>query len=239
MATTLTAEPGGLRVDVVMREVRAAAVVFAALAAVSALAGVVWAYLAPAEQLLVVEPDRGTALTGESMHRFDALAIFVLIGIVLGVVGTAAVWRWRRVRGPILLCGILLGSLAGAFLTKVVGEAVAEQLHTRPKHPAVHTIVEFAPSVEGWAALIAQPLAAAVVVLLLTALSTSDDLGTGEYLPFGGQRPEPTIIAPPQYGSAISYGPYPGSPAGNQFTPRDPVVPFEAPGAVPESDTAR
>ncbi|BAW05794.1 conserved hypothetical protein [Nocardia seriolae] len=216
---------------------RAAAVVVAALAAVSALAGVVWAVLAPAEQLLVVEPDRGTALTGESMHRFDALAIFVLIGIVVGVVTTAAVWRWRRVRGPILLSGILLGSLAGAFLTKIVGEAVAAQLHTRPKHPAVHTIVEFAPAVEGWAALIAQPLAAAVVVLLLTALSTSDDLGTGEYLPFGGPRPEPVIVAPPQYGSAISYGPYPGSNGGTHYTPRDPVVPFEAP--APESDTTR
>lgn len=46
VAATLTAEPGGLRVAVVMREVRAAAVVVAALAAVSALAGVVWAVLA-------------------------------------------------------------------------------------------------------------------------------------------------------------------------------------------------
>ncbi|MGW4245816.1 DUF2567 domain-containing protein [Nocardia sp. NPDC004722] len=233
MATTLTAEPGGLRVDIVRREVRAAAVVLLALAAVSAAAGVVWAFLAPAEQLLVVEPDRGTALTGESMHRFDALAIFVLIGIVVGVLGTAAVWRWRKVRGPILVCGILFGSLLGSFLAKIVGEAIAEQLHTRPKHPAVHSIVEFAPSVEGWAVLVAQPLAAAVVVLLLTALSTSDDLGTGEYLPFGGRRPEPDIIAPPQYGSEISFGPYPGSNAGTQFTPRDPVVPFEAPDAEP------
>ncbi|WP_157392843.1 DUF2567 domain-containing protein [Nocardia terrae] len=235
MASALAAEPGGLRGDVVKREVRAAAVVVAAIAAVGALAGVAWAFLAPAEQFLVVEPDRGSALTGESMHRFDALAIFVLIGVVAGVLTAAGSWRRRRVRGPILLTGILIGSLAGAFLTKVVGEAVAEQLHTRPKHPAVHTIVEFAPSVEGWAALIAQPLAAAVVVLLLTALSTSDDLGTGEYLPFGGNRPEPVVLAPPQYGSAISYGPYPGSNAGTQFTPRDPVVPFDAPGA--ESET--
>ncbi|MFF0612472.1 DUF2567 domain-containing protein [Nocardia tengchongensis] len=236
MAATLTAEPGGLRVEVVMREVRAAAVVCLALAAVSALAGVAWAHLAPAEQLLVVEPDRGTALTGESVHRFDALAIFVLIGIVLGVLGTVAAWRWRRVRGPVLLTGILLGSAVGAFLTKVVGEAVAEQRHVRPSHPPIHTIVEFAPSVEGWAALIAQPLAAAVVILLLAALSTADDLGTGEYLPFGGPRPEPAVIAPPHYGSAILYGPYPGNSAAPQpLAPRGPAVPFEA----PEPDAGR
>ncbi|MEU1209362.1 DUF2567 domain-containing protein [Nocardia sp. NPDC005825] len=230
MAATFAAEPGGLRVEVLMREVRAAAAVCAMLAAVSALAGVAWAYLAPAEQLLVVEPDRGTALTGESLHRFDALAIFVLIGIVLGVLGTVAAWRWRRVRGPVLLTGIILGSALGAFLTKVVGEAVAEQRHVRPSNPPIHTIVEFAPSVEGWAALIAQPLAAAVVILLLAALSTSDDLGTGEYLPFGGARPDPVIVAPSQYGSAILYGPYPGNSAAPQpHAPRGPVVPFEAP----------
>ncbi|WP_063710952.1 DUF2567 domain-containing protein [Nocardia niigatensis] len=234
MAATLTAEPGGLRVDVLMREARAAAVVFTALVAVSALAGVAWAFLAPPEQLLVVEPDRGTALTGESMHRFDALAIFVLIGIVLGVLGTAAAWRWRRARGPVLLSGILLGSLAGAVLMKVVGEAVAERVHTRPQHPAVHTIVEFAPAVEGWAALIAQPLAAAVVALLLTALSTSDDLGTGHFLPFGGNRPESAVLAVPQYSSAITYGPYPGG-AQQAPGPREPVVPFDAPDSHPES----
>ncbi|MGW4120457.1 DUF2567 domain-containing protein [Nocardia sp. NPDC004711] len=238
MATTLTAGPGGLRVDVLMREVRAAAVVCTVLVAVSALAGVVWAFLAPAEQLLVVEPDRGTALTGESMHRFDALAIFVLIGIVLGVLGTAAAWRWRRARGPVLLSGILLGSLGGAFLMKVVGEVVAEQLHTRPQHPALHSIVDFAPAVEGWAALIAQPLAAAVVALLLTALSTSDDLGSGQFLPFGGSRPDPAVLAGPQYGSAISYGPYPGS-AQQAMGVREPVVPFDAPGSLPDSGATR
>ncbi|WP_405497897.1 DUF2567 domain-containing protein [Nocardia sp. NBC_00511] len=227
MATAFAAEPGGLRPDVLRREGRAAAVVLAALAALGAAAGVVWALLAPAEQLVVVEPDRGAALTGESIHRFDALAIFVLIGIVIGVVGTTAAWRWRRARGPVLLLGILLGSLAGAALMKIVGEAVAEQLHTRPAHPPVHTIVEFAPSVEGWAALIVQPLAAAVVVLILAALSTSDDLGTGEYQPFGGPRPAPETVAPAQYGSAISFGPYPGANGGGQ--PNGPVVPFESP----------
>ncbi|WP_196054665.1 DUF2567 domain-containing protein [Nocardia aurantiaca] len=222
MATTLTAEPGGPRVEILRREVRAAAVVCTVFAAASALAGVAWAFLAPAEQLLVVEPDRGTALTGESVHRFDALAIFVLIGIALGVLGTAAAWRWRRVRGPVLLSGIVLGSLGGALLVKVVGEAVAERLHTRPAHPAIHSIVEFAPSVEGWAALIAQPLAAAVTVLFLAALSTSDDLGSGEYLPFGGHRPAPIAIAPSQYGSAITYGPYPGNGTRQTLAPESP-----------------
>ncbi|MEV6773102.1 DUF2567 domain-containing protein [Nocardia sp. NPDC051030] len=237
MATAFTAaERPGLNVDLLLREVRAAAVVFAAVAVSSALAGVVWAFLAPAEQLLVVDPDRGSALTGESAHRFDAVAMYVLIGFVVAVLTVAAAWRWRRARGPVLLAGLLLGSGAGAVVMRWVGEAVAEQLHTRPAHPAIHSIVEFAPTVDGWAVLIVQPLIASLVVLILSALSTSDDLGSGQYLPFGGEPSAPAVVAPGQFGSAISYGPYPGTPQG--YVRQDPVVPFEAPG-VPESDATR
>ncbi|MFD0000505.1 DUF2567 domain-containing protein [Nocardia sp. NPDC127526] len=238
MATAFTAgEQSGSRAGALGREGRAAAVVFAASCVASMVGGVVWAFLAPAEQLLVVEPDRGAALTGESMHRFDAVAIFILIGAVTAVLSTAAAWRWRSMRGPVLLGGVFAGALIGAWLMRIVGEAIAEQLHSRPAHPAVHTVIEFAPTVEGWPALIVQPLLAAFVVLVLASLSTSDDLGSGRFLPFGGQRPEPMIAAPGQYGSAISYGPYPGSP--QPFGPRDPVVPFEKPDQVRESDPSR
>ncbi|QLY34453.1 DUF2567 domain-containing protein [Nocardia huaxiensis] len=230
------AEPSGLR-EVLARELRAGAVVFAVLGVVSALAGVAWAYLAPAERLLVVEPDRGAALTGESAHRFDAAAIFVLIGLVTAVLTTAAAWRWRRVRGPILLLSMLAGSLVGANLMRLVGEAVAEQLHTRPEHPAVHSIVEFAPTIEGWPFLLVQPLVAALLVLILASLSTSDDLGTGEYLPFGKIRPDPPAWAPPPFESQISFGPYygPGANGGapQPAGPREPVVPFENPVQEP------
>ncbi|MFB7724187.1 DUF2567 domain-containing protein [Nocardia sp. NPDC056100] len=218
-----------MRIETLMREARAAAVVFAAIAAVSALGGVLWGFLAPAEQLLVVDPDRGAALTGESTHRFDAVAIFVLFGVVVAVLSTAAAWRWRRARGPVMLLGLLAGSALGSSLMRWVGEAVAEQRHTRPAHPAVHSIVEFAPTVEGWPALLMQPLIAVLVVLILTALSTSDDLGSGQFLPFGGKPRDPAVFAPAQYGSAISYGPYggPGGNGGPSYGPRDPVVPFD------------
>ncbi|MET9491455.1 DUF2567 domain-containing protein [Nocardia sp. NPDC006630] len=234
MATTFTAaEQPGVRVGFLRREARAAAVVFAAIVAASAVAGVVWGFLAPAEQLLVIDPDRGAALTGESTHRFDAVAIFVLIGLVTAVLTAAAGWRWRRARGPVLLLGLLAGSALGSSVMRWVGEAVAQQRHTRPPHPAVHTIVEFAPTVEGWSALLVQPLVAGLVVLILAALSTTDDLGTGHHLPFGGNPPQPPAFAPGQFGSDITYGPYGGT---QPFGPRDPVVPFEPADSVPETD---
>ncbi|MFI6869657.1 DUF2567 domain-containing protein [Nocardia sp. NPDC050406] len=214
MATAFaTAERSGPRSTVLVREARAAAMVLAAVVAASALAGIAWAYLAPTERLYVVEPDRGSVLTGESAHQFDALAIFILIGMVTGVLSAAAAWRWRTVRGPVLLAGLLLGSLAGAVVMRGVGEAMAEIVHPRPRDPAVHTIVEIAPTIQGWSGLIAQPLLAALAILVMTALSVADDLGSGQYLPFGGAKPR-TPLAPGPYGSAISYGPY-GGPGAN------------------------
>lgn len=237
-ATVAGAAPGRLSAEVVKREGRAAALVFLAVAAFSALGGVVWAYLAPAEQLLVVEPDRGAPLTGESTHRFDAVAIYVLIAMVVAVLTAVATWRWRRVRGPILLVGLLAGAALGSSLMRWVGEAVAEQLHTRPAHPPVRSIVEIAPIVEGWPVLLVQPLLAALIVLIMAALSTSDDLGSGEYLPFGGELPQPEVVAP-GFGTAMTYGPYANGAPAQPLGPRDPVVPFEAPGSVPESDRTR
>lgn len=233
MATVFAAtEPSGPRTSVLRREARAAAIVLVALVVVSALTGVAWGYLAPPERLYVVEPDRGSVLSGESAHQFDALAIFVLIGIVTGILTAVATWRWRTVRGPILLAGVLLGSLAGAFVMRWVGEGVAEAVHARPKHPPVHSIVEIAPTMQAWPAMIAQPLTAALVILILTALSVADDLGSGQYLPFGGDKPRGNLLAPGPYGSAISYGPYGGPGANSGSAQVFGTGPYEGAGPV-------
>lgn len=233
MATAFTAtEPSRPRTAVVKRELRAAAVVLAGVVVVSALAGVAWAYLAPTERLLVVEPDRGSVLSGESAHQFDALAVFALIGIVTGLLAAAATWRWRRARGPILLAGLLLGSLLGAFVMRLVGEAVAEIVYPRPQHPPVNSIVELAPTMQAWPALIAQPLMAAVVMVVLIALSVADDLGSGQYLPFGGDKPRRNLLAPGPYGSAITYGPYGGPGANGGSVQAFGPGPYEGAGPV-------
>ncbi|MGQ4617108.1 DUF2567 domain-containing protein [Nocardia sp. R7R-8] len=160
-------------------EVRAAAVVVVAVVAVSALAGVGWGLLAPTERLLVVEPGRGVALTGESTHQFDALALFVLAGGILGLLCALAVWRRRSARGPLLQLGLLIGSGVGAVAMARVGEQVAEWSHPRPHDPPVGQIVTLPIELGSDLALIVQPLIASFVMLLLAALSTSEDLGSG------------------------------------------------------------
>ncbi|MQY21229.1 DUF2567 domain-containing protein [Nocardia macrotermitis] len=203
------------------REIRAALAVVLAVLVVSALGGVVWAVLAPTERVLVVQPGRGAALTGESTHRFDAIAVFVCIAMVVGVLTAAAVWRLRRVRGPIMQCALLFASFVGAELMSWLGELTAHSMHPHASNPPLHTIVAMPPSIDGWRTLIdhwihsdlsagawsvvmVQPLFAALVILLLAALSTSEDLGVGPDVPPGGNS----------YASDITYGPY-GSPVSN------------------------
>ncbi|MFI5781475.1 DUF2567 domain-containing protein [Nocardia sp. NPDC051570] len=215
MAHTFTA----VRSGVGRTEVLAAGWFAGAVLLVSAFGGVVWALLAPTEKVAVLEPGRGAALTGESAHRFDSLAIFMCTGAVVGLISALSMWRLRRFRGPIMQGALLFASLAGAWLMSWCGEFLARRMHPRPAKPAVHTIVEFAPNITGWTALLIQPLVASLVVLVLAALSTAEDLGTA---PAPGN---PGATRP--YASDVSYGPY-GTPIADA-TPATPgrTVPFQ------------
>lgn len=193
------------------REVRSAAGVAGAVLVASALAGALWGLLAPTVRLLVLEPGQGSALTGESVHRFDALALFVLIGAVVGLLSAAATWQLRRVRGPILLLGLLLGSIIGALVMIGFGEAVAQWDNPRPVDPPVGNVVAVAPEVDTWLALIVQPLVASLLILVLVALSPTDDLGTGFRGALGDTRPVADADAEPAPGAT------PEGPAMNPF----------------------
>jgi hypothetical protein len=219
MAHQGAAEPSGA----LRRELRAALWVVLAVLLVSALGAVVWALLAPTERVLVVEPGRGAALPAESTHWFDAIAIFVCAALDTGLLTAAAVWRLRRLRGPILQGALLLGSLAGAEFMSWFGGLVAHWLHPHSANPPLHSIVAMPPEIEGWRTLIdhgihpdlspgvwsvvlVQPLTAALVILVLAALSTHEDLGTGQ----GRELPRPGESADGArpYASDVSYGPY-------------------------------
>ncbi|MGQ4599877.1 DUF2567 domain-containing protein [Nocardia sp. R6R-6] len=194
--------PGGMR-----REVRAAALVAVAVVAASALGGAGWGLLAPTERLLVVEAGRGVGLTGESTHQFDALALFVLGGAVLGLLSATAAWRWCSVRGPLLQIGLLIGSGAGAVVMARVGELVAESRHPIPHDPPVGQIIALPVEVGTALALIVQPLIASLVLLFLAALNTSDDLGTGRGLRMGESFDTAGALTP--YADAVHGGEWP------------------------------
>ncbi|WP_327147524.1 DUF2567 domain-containing protein [Nocardia sp. NBC_01329] len=199
------------------RELRAALVLLMAAVLVSLLVGALWGLLAPTERVLVVEPGRGAALVGESLHRFDATALFAGAGAVTGFLSAVAAWRWRLMRGPIQGAGLLFGSVVGAWLMAWIGDLVVTWDNPRPDDPPVGRIVSLPVELGSQFALIAQPLMAGLVLLILAGLSPAEDLGTGFLSPFGDSRPQP----------------YPDPESGEQ--PYQPVPP----GAVPAGDPAR
>ena len=129
--------------------------------------------------MLVVAEGRGVVLTTESLHQFDAVAIFVGIGVVLGVLSAVVVWGMHRSRGPAAVAALALGSGLGAAVAALVGVGVARLRFPRAEDPAVGAIVAEAPGLPTAMVLIAQPLLAAFVYLLLASLSPDDDLGVG------------------------------------------------------------
>lgn len=157
--------------------------------------GLIWALLAPAVHMLVVAEDRGVVLTTESLHRFDALAIFVGITIVVGVLSAVVVWGMRRFRGPGQMAALVGGSAIGAGVATLVGMGVARLRYPDVVGPAVDSVIAEAPGLSTPLVLIAQPLAAALVYLLLVSLSPDDDLGVGDGTAPAVAEPEPADAA--------------------------------------------
>ncbi|OZF28206.1 hypothetical protein CH296_20990 [Rhodococcus sp. 14-2496-1d] len=156
--------------------VRVLSVVVGVSVAVSALGGMLWGFLAPAQQLLVVAQDRGAALTGESLHRFDGLALFSFVSLALGLVIPIGWWLWKSERGPRLFGAIFVGALAGSVAALLVGNGIAALRFPKAADPAVGSIVTVAPSVDTPLVLIVQALMASLVILLLAAMNPNDNL---------------------------------------------------------------
>ncbi|MBY6681623.1 DUF2567 domain-containing protein [Rhodococcus sp. BP-316] len=151
-----------------------------ATAVVGAVLGILWALLAPVEHVAAVGDGRAIVLTGESDHRFDALALFLCVTAAAGVLTTVAVWARVAERGPRLVLDIVVASALASAAAIGAGLAVGAVRYPSADGALRGDVVALAPGVSTWLALLAQPLAAAVTLVLVTALSPSDDLGRDE-----------------------------------------------------------
>jgi hypothetical protein len=159
---------------------RSAAGIVCGTVVASALVGAIWGVLAPAEHLLVVAPDRGVTLTGESVHRFDAIGMFACAGLVVGILAAVAAWTARRSRGPVAVTAVLAGNIVGAGVMALAGLGVAALRFPGDDVSTPGTIVATAPGIGTLLVLVFQPLAACVVTLVLAALNPFDDLGISD-----------------------------------------------------------
>ncbi|KQU06220.1 hypothetical protein ASG56_00395 [Rhodococcus sp. Leaf7] len=154
--------------------------VVASFASVGLVLGALWALTAPVEHVAAVGDGRAIVLTGESDHRFDALALFLCITAAAGVVATVGVWSVVSDRGPRLAVDTVVGAFAGSAVAAGVGLAVGALRYASAEGAARGDVVGLAPGMSTPLALLAQPLAAAVTIVLIAALSASDDLRRGD-----------------------------------------------------------
>lgn len=160
-----------------------------AVVVASAAVGLAWGFLAPAQHDLILSSGRAVPLTGESLHRFDAMAMLACAGLVVGVVSAVAVWAFRRSRGPLTFAGVLIGSAAGAAVMAGVGIWVAGLHYPPPTSVQSGDVFAVAPGIGSFLVLVFQPLAACVVTGVLAAFNPYDDLGVTDH-----EDDEPEVV---------------------------------------------
>ena len=153
--------------------------VVAAVGVLGAVVGWAWSRLAPPETVSVLDADGAVVpLIGQSAHRFDQLATFLLLGLGAGVLTGAAVWSLRRWRGPVLLVAAVLGSLLGAFVALRTGLALAGARYDDALVGAAAGATGLRTPVleSGWVVL-AQPFGAVLAHAVAVACHAAGDLG--------------------------------------------------------------
>ncbi|HZA16873.1 MAG TPA: DUF2567 domain-containing protein [Pseudonocardiaceae bacterium] len=141
--------------------------------------GWLWSRLAPPEFVVLSAAAAGPGgvlpLVGQSEHRFDDMATFMLLGLAAGVLTGAAVWLLRQRRGPVVLVAAVLGSLISAWLAMNLGLSLADARY--PDVAATGAAFLRAPVLESSWVVVAQPFGAAIAYCVTTAWHRSDDLG--------------------------------------------------------------
>ena len=156
---------------------RSSAVVVGATVVLGALQGVLWSVIAPGEQFVVYADGQSLPLPTESYHQFTSIAIFVLIGVVVGVAVAAAVWRWRAVRGPATLLVVAGANALGSLTAYALGRSLVSGVDPAAVGArSTAAVVTAAPSLGSAMVLIAQPAVAAAVYTFLVAWSGRADL---------------------------------------------------------------
>nr|WP_083472860.1 DUF2567 domain-containing protein [Kibdelosporangium phytohabitans] len=135
-----------------------------------------WAQLAPS-QLKQVTVRGPIPLTAESYHRFDSIAVFVLLGLGAGLVVGVAVWFMRERRGPVTMIAAVLGSLGAAYLATLMTGMFTGWIYDVPSATNVGDQVTVPPTLESVWVILAQPLATALAYGVLAAWNGMDDLG--------------------------------------------------------------
>ncbi len=162
---------------VVKRDLLPAVSVLSTVALLGLAVGWLWSRLAPPQRKVITQDGTPTPLTDESYHRFDALVVFMLLCLAVGLVTGVAVWYLRECRGPVVMLAAAAGGALGGWLAMSVGTAWANGRWPVPTRVAALDVVSVPPVIESAWGLLAWPLMTALTYGVLAAMNGMDDLG--------------------------------------------------------------
>lgn len=156
-------------------DLRVAALVVVALAALGAVLGAAWSWWSgPQQRAYVLAPGKLYPFDEvETMAAADG-RYFALVAVTGLIAGALLYWRRPANRGPVLALALAAGGLAGAALTWWVGYLTGGGTYDgRPK-----TIIAHLPlSLRSHGLLFVEPAFALLVYGLCTVFAVRDDLG--------------------------------------------------------------
>jgi hypothetical protein len=169
----------GLRAAVRWQDVGRAVAIGVLLAFTGVLTGLLWTWLGPHGHAEMTDIGAVRELPyGEA--AFAGEATFGAIGLVAGLLTGLAAFLLRRHRGPIVLLGVAIGSLAAAWVASRVGASVGHDEFERLLRGAAdgqHFTMPVALTAKGL--LLVQPLVATAAYTLIAAWSPDPQLRTG------------------------------------------------------------
>ena len=89
------------------------------------LQGWLWSAIAPGVQYQATGDGRLYGLATSSSNAWVAIGLYVLLGIVVGIVLGVLAWKARTARGTLMFGAVTLSALAGAAVAYWVGNALA------------------------------------------------------------------------------------------------------------------
>ncbi len=156
----------------------AAALTAVALAVAGGPLGLLWHHLSPAVPVINAGQGRIVVNDPSPEEYIAADGWFTLLGLAFGL--TAAITAWmllRRHRGPWLLAGVTLGSLAAAVVAwqagRLIGRGAYQQWQETSAQAATY---QAPPDVHAYAVLLVPAFAAVIALTLMAGWSNDPDL---------------------------------------------------------------
>ncbi|MET3805017.1 uncharacterized protein YaiE (UPF0345 family) [Nakamurella sp. UYEF19] len=144
------------------------------------LQAVLWSRIAPGEQFKVYTDGQYLPLPTESYHQFTSVAIFALIGVVVGVAVGTLCWHWRSVRGISTALVVAGANGLGALTAYLVGRVLVSGVDPASVgNSSVESVVTSAATLGNAMVIIAQPAIAVAVYTFLVAWNGQPDLSRG------------------------------------------------------------